>query len=296
MKKVPLRNSLFLLLAAAIWGTAFVAQSVGMDYMGPFTFNAARSLMGGIVLLPVILLPERCRGASQPSTQSQKATLLGGICCGVLLFAASSLQQFGIQYTTVGKAGFLTALYIILVPLFSIFLRKRPGITVWISVVLALVGLYLLCMTGGFFLSQGDTLVFLCAIAFSFHILVIDYFSPQVAGIKMSCIQFLVSGLLCLACALIFEQPRLPALLDCWLPILYAGILSSGVAYTLQIVGQKNMDPTVASLILSLESVISVISSWLLLHQNLSGREILGCILMFGAIILAQLPHKTRQA
>lgn len=295
MKNVPLRNSLLLLLAATIWGTAFVAQSVGMDYVGPFTFNAVRSLIGGIVLIPVILVLDRHKGSGQAPQEAQRLTFSGGLCCGAILFAASSLQQFGLQYTTVGKAGFLTALYIIMVPLFSIFLRKRPSVMLWVSVLLAVVGLYLLCMTDSFSLSGGDTLVFLCAIAFTFHILVIDRFSPQVNGVKMSCIQFLVCGVLCLICALLFEEPRLPALLDCRLPILYAGVLSSGVAYTLQIVGQKDMDPTVASLILSLESVTSALSGWLVLHQNLSTREILGCVLMFGAIILAQLPKRSKK-
>ena len=295
MKKVSLRSSLLLFLAATIWGTAFVAQSVGMDYVGPLTFNAARSLIGGIVLIPVVLLLNRKKDGPAFTPEGRKTTITGGLCCGVLLFAASSLQQIGIQYTTVGKAGFITALYIIMVPIFSIFLRKRPSFTVWIGVALALVGLYLLCMTDSFSLSGGDTLVFFCAIAFTFHILVIDHFSSHADGVMMSCIQFFVSGVLCLICALIFEEPQLPSLVDCALPILYAGVLSSGVAYTLQIVGQKDMDPTIASLILSLESVISAISGWILLNQNLSGREIFGCVLMFGAIILAQLPKRAKK-
>jgi drug/metabolite transporter (DMT)-like permease len=292
MKNRSLGHSLLLLLAATIWGTAFVAQQVGMDYVSPFTFNAARSLIGGIFLTPIVLLLKRNRRDTSPI--SKKQTWVGGVCCGTILFAASSLQQFGISYTTVGKAGFVTALYIVMVPLASIFLRKRPTPLVWVSVGLSLVGLYLLCMTESLSLSLGDSLVFLCAIAFTFHILVIDHFAPQADCVQMSCIQFYVCGALSLVCALVFETPDLSSLLGAWLPILYAGMLSSGVAYTLQIVGQRNLDPTVASLIMSLESVISALSGWMILHQAMTGRELLGCALMFGAIILAQIPLPRR--
>jgi drug/metabolite transporter (DMT)-like permease len=288
MKKRSVQSSLLLLLAATIWGTAFVAQQVGMDHVSPFTFNAARSLIGGIFLTPIVLLLKRHRRDSAPV--SQKQTWVGGVCCGVLLFVASGLQQFGISYTTVGKAGFLTALYIIMVPLVSILLRKRPTPLVWISVGLSLVGLYLLCMTESLSLSLGDSLVILCAVAFTFHILVIDHFTPRVDCVQMSCIQFYVCGVLSLVCALVFETPHLSSLLAAWVPILYAGVLSSGVAYTLQIVGQRNLDPTVASLIMSLESVISALSGWIILHEAMTGREVLGCVLMFGAIVLAQIP------
>jgi drug/metabolite transporter (DMT)-like permease len=288
MKKRSVQSSLLLLLAATIWGTAFVAQQVGMDHVSPFTFNAARSLIGGIFLTPIVLLLKRHRRDSAPV--SQKQTWVGGVCCGVLLFVASGLQQFGISYTTVGKAGFLTALYIIMVPLVSILLRKRPTPLVWISVGLSLAGLYLLCMTESLSLSLGDSLVILCAVAFTFHILVIDHFTPRVDCVQMSCIQFYVCGVLSLVCALVFETPHLSSLLAAWVPILYAGVLSSGVAYTLQIVGQRNLDPTVASLIMSLESVISALSGWIILHEAMTGREVLGCVLMFGAIVLAQIP------
>ena len=191
-----------------------------------------------------------------------------------------------------GKAGFITALYIILVPVLGLFMKKRVQGKVWISVTLAVAGLYLLCITDGFSLGTGDLLVLLCALMFSVHILVIDYFSPKTDGVKMSCIQFFVCGILSGIAMLIFEEPSLGALLQAWMPILYAGVLSCGVAYTLQIVGQKDMDPTVASLILSLESVVSVLAGWVLLGQRLSLREISGCVLMFAAIILAQLPGK----
>ena len=225
----------------------------------------------------------------------RKPLILGGVCCGVMLCIASNFQQFGISFTTVGKAGFITAMYILIVPILGLFMKKRVGAKVWLGVVLATIGLYMLCMTSeAFSLSKGDFLVLICAVFFSLHILIIDYFSPKCDGVRMSCIQFFVCGIICMVLAFIFETPSLRAILSGWLPILYAGVLSCGVAYTLQIVGQKNMDPTVASLILSLESVFSVLAGWVILHQTLSMRELLGCVLMFLAIILAQLPEKTK--
>ena len=289
-----------LLLTAVIWGVAFVAQSVGMDYVGPFTFNFVRCMIGGVVLIPCIFLLDRLNRKDRKKEQKisraqaaeRKTLLTGGICCGVALCVASNLQQFGIKYTTVGKAGFITALYIVLVPLIGIFLKKTAGIRIWFSVLLAVGGLYLLCITEEFSIGTGDFLVLLCAFVFAVHILVIDYFSPKVDGVRMSCIQFFVCGILSGAAMLITEKPDLTAIFQAWMPILYAGVMSCGVAYTLQIVGQKGMDPTVASLILSLESVVSVLAGWLLLGQKLSQRELFGCVLMFGAIILAQLPDK----
>ncbi|MDO4298359.1 MAG: DMT family transporter [Lachnospiraceae bacterium] len=298
MKRTSWRNPLLLLLTAVIWGVAFVAQSVGMDYIGPFTFNCVRSIIGGIVLIPCIWLLDRMKGhgdggktgSSGESKEEKQVLLTGGICCGAALFLASNLQQFGIKYTTVGKAGFITALYIVLVPVLGIFLKKAIGLKVWISVALAVAGLYLLCITDGFSIGKGDFLVLLCALVFSIHILVIDYFSPKTDGVRLSCIQFLVCGILSGIGMLMTESPSLTAVLQAWMPILYAGVMSCGVAYTLQIIGQKGMDPTVASLILSLESVVSVLAGWLLLGQKLSVRELSGCVLMFIAIILAQLP------
>ena len=304
-QKMPLKNSLCLLLAATIWGIAFVAQSVGMEYVGPFTFNGVRSLIGAAVLVPVIFLLNRSKdtasAAADPSTSTTTSSpyktrdlWIGGIACGIALFAASNFQQFGIKYTTVGKAGFITACYIVIVPIIGLFLKKKCSPFIWIAVLLSLCGLYLLCLTPGEGLAvgKGELLLIICAVLFSGHILVIDHFSPLVDGIKMSCIQFLVCGILSGVPALLFEQPNLSGILAAWLPILYAGVMSSGVAYTLQIVGQKNMNPTVASLILSLESCISVLAGWIILGQHLSSREIFGCVLMFGAIILAQLPQK----
>lgn len=306
MNKYTLRQSMLLLLTAAIWGVAFVAQSIGMDYVGPFTFNTVRSLLGGSVLIPCIVLLKRINVGSKDTAGAaehasgdpagqRKVLLTGGVACGVLLCIASNLQQFGIMYTSVGKSGFITAMYIVLVPVLGIFLKKKAGIKIWCSVAIAVGGLYLLCMTdSGFSIQKGDLLLLLGAVIFSFHILTIDYFSPKVDGVKMSCIQFFTCGILSMVCMFLFEQPQIGAILQAWMPIVYAGVMSCGVAYTLQIVGQKGMNPTVASLILSMESVISVIAGWLILHQKLSGRELLGCVLMFAAIILVQLPERER--
>lgn len=300
MKKensIPVRNSLLLLLTATIWGVAFVAQSVSMDYIGGFTFNAVRNLIGALTLLPVIKVLDKTHSEAEKKRESsasgRKTLLIGGICCGIMLCLASNFQQFGIKYTTVGKAGFITACYIIIVPIIGIFLKKKCSPFIWTAVVMALIGLYLLCITDGFSIGLGDVLVLVCAFLFSLHILVIDYFSPKADGVKLSCIQFLVCGILSMIPALVLEHPQISSILTAWLPILYAGIMSCGVAYTLQIVGQKNVNPTVASLILSLESCISVLAGWVILGQKLSAKELLGCVIMFAAIILAQLPEKS---
>ena len=301
MKKTNVKSPLLLFLAAVIWGVAFVAQSVGMEYVGPFTFNAVRSIIGGMVLIPCIFLLDRLKKeddkrecSPEEKKKSRRTLLIGGICCGLCLCVASNLQQIGIGYTTVGKAGFITAMYIIIVPVLGIFMKKKIGIQIWISVVMGVIGLYLLCMTESFSLSKGDAYVLLCALVFSFHILTIDHFSPLVDGVKMSCIQFFVSGILSGIMMFLFEKPQIGGILAAWLPILYAGAMSCGVAYTLQIVGQRDMNPTVASLILSLESVVSVLAGWVILGQKLSVKELLGCVIMFGAIILAQLPERKR--
>lgn len=298
MKTTTIRNSLLLLLAACIWGVAFVAQSAGMEYVGPFTFNAARFLLGGTVLLPLIAVRSRSTQKEETALtggqkdRQKKTVLLGGICCGLALCSASSFQQMGIMYTSVGKAGFVTTLYIILVPVFGLFFHKRVRPVIWCSAVMAVCGLYLLCMNESLSLNRGDMLVFVCAVLFAIHILVVDYFSPRVDGVVLSCIQFYVSALLSGAAAFLVEKPDLGSLFQAAVPVLYAGIMSCGVAYTLQIVGQKNLDPTVASLILSLESVVSVLAGWVLLGQKLSGRELLGCAVVFAAVILVQLPEK----
>lgn len=307
-KGSSIRGSVLLFITAFIWGTAFVAQSVGTEFVGPFTFNMSRSLLAGVFLIPVIAVMDMRKKKTLQESQlgsasgeasdknSRKVLLTGGICCGLCLCVASNLQQIGIKYTTVGKAGFITAMYIILVPIFSIFLKKKAGIKLWISVVIAVAGLYFLCMTENMSIKKGDFLVMLCAVMFSLHILVIDYFSPKTDGVKLSCIQFWVVAIISFIMMMIFEKPDMGAVLQAWMPICYAGIMSSGVGYTLQIVGQKDLDPTIASLIMSLESVIAVIAGWALLDQSMGAREILGCILMFIAIILAQLPEKRKNA
>ena len=270
------KNACMLILTAFIWGTAFVAQSVGMDFLEPFTFNGVRSLIGGIVLLPCIFLIRRINarsGEAEKAEGTRKDLVLGGILCGLLLFAASSLQQIGIVYTTAGKAGFITAFYIVIVPVLGIFLHKRIGWKVWAAVVMALAGLYFLCMTEELTVGKGDLYIFLCALIFSVHILVIDHFSPRVDGVKMSCIQFFTCGIVSLIPMFAWETPGVDNLLAGWMPLLYAGVLSCGVAYTLQVVGQKNVNPAVASLILSLESCFSVLAGWLILGEKLTMRE-----------------------
>lgn len=287
-----MKNNILLVLTALIWGCAFVAQSVGMDYVGPFTFNMARFLIGAIVLLPVIWFMDRQRKTGAEKGAGQKTLSIGGICCGIALAVASTLQQWGILFTTVGKAGFITAMYIVIVPLLGIFIGKKVRPLIIGCVAIAVVGFYFLCMTESLRLGLGDFLVLLCAIAFSIHILVIDHFSPKVDGVKMSAIQFLTAAIISAVPTLLWEQPVFTEILQAWQPVLYAGVMSCGVAYTLQIIAQKNADPTVASLLLSLESVFSVLAGWVLLGQGLSLKELFGCVLIFCAIILAQLPEK----
>lgn len=294
-EKKSLRSSVLLTLTALIWGVAFVAQSEGMNYVGGFTFNACRFLVGGTVLIPCIFLLRKVNGGQDELSEEEKRRqlhtgLTGGMCCGLFLCVAASLQQFGVAYTTVGKAGFITALYIVIVPLLGLFMKKAVGMNIWVSVALATVGMYLLCITEGFSVGKGDFLVFLCAIAFSFHILVIDYFSPKADGVVISCVQFFTAGVLSSVMMLLFEKPTAAAVAAAWLPILYAGVMSCGVAYTLQVVAQKDLEPTIASLLMSLESVFSLLAGWVILGQKLSAKELFGCVLVFAAILLAQIP------
>lgn len=288
-----------LLLTAFIWGIAFVAQSVGMKYIGPFTFNSVRFFIGGVILIPVIILlnnknKEEIKSQSiQTSEEKKKYTVWGGILCGILLCSASTFQQMGICRTSVGKAGFITALYIIIVPLLGIFLHKGITILLGISTIIAMLGFYLLCISGQIKINSGDILVLICAFIFSLHILVIDYYSPKGNGVAISCIQFFVSALISGVFMFLFEKPIITQILSAYVPILYAGVFSCGVAYTLQIIGQQKMEPTVASLILSLESVFSALAGWFILKQGLSMKELIGCMLVFIAVILAQLPQRT---
>lgn len=297
---MKIRNSILLILTAFIWGVAFVAQQEGGEMVGPYSFNGIRSFMGGLVLLPVLAFMGR-KGKEKKS--DGRTLLLGGCLCGCILFAASTVQQLGIYYGSgVGKAGFLTACYILIVPILGLFRKKRCGIRIWIGVVLALVGLYLLCMKGSFMPEVADILLMICAFLFALHILVIDYFSPKVNGVAMSCIQFFVCG--CLSLFPMFfgdmgsswegiqnwVQPL--TTWETWLPILYGGVMSCGVGYTLQIIGQNGVNPTVASLLMSLESVFSVLAGWMILGEALEWKELFGCGLIFVAIILAQLPSR----
>lgn len=303
MKKTEVGSAMLLFLAALIWGVAFVAQSMGMEYVGPFTFNGCRFLLGGLVLTPVALLREGKyrkkekfqRLSVKDKMKHGRTTILGGICCGIAIFVASSFQQVGMQYTSVGKAGFITALYIVLVPILGIFLKKKVAPAVWMGVVLGAVGSYFLCMTESFTINSGDLLIFACAVCFSFHIMIIDYFAPKADGVALSCIQFWFSGIVSMGIALSSEHVELSSILQAAGPILYAGIMSCGVAYTLQILGQKRMNPAIASLILSTESVVSVVAGWLILQEVMTTRQLWGCVLVFLAVILAQIPVRNEQ-
>lgn len=285
------RGNLLLILTAFIWGVAFVAQKEGGTAVGDFTFNGVRFLLGGgllavcLPLLDKIGLTHRCA-----TPESKKAMWLGGVLCGIALWAASNLQQLGLATTSAGKGGFITALYIVLVPIFGLFIKRRTNLFTWISVLLAMVGLYLLCMQGESGINGGDLLVLACAPIFAIQILLVDHFVPHTDGVRLSCIQFFTVGILNMPLMFIFEQPSLSAMVDGWLPILYAGLLSSGVAYTLQVVAQKHTHPTTASVLMSLESVFAVLAGLVLMGERLTAWEWCGCAVMFAAVILAQLP------
>ncbi len=297
MKNAKIRQIVFPVLAALIWGTAFVAQSVSTDHVGPFAFNAARSFIAFAVLLIVSALFDRAkvRRGETPQTGDRKKLIVGGICCGVVLAVAANFQQAGLADTAPGKAGFITALYVVLVPVLGIFLGRRAGVNVWIGAVLVVAGLYLLCVKEGFSLEPSDLLVLACAFVFALHVMCIDHFAPFVDGIKLSCVQFLTAGIVSLAGALIFETIDLESIIKCIGPILYVGVFSSGVAYTLQILAQRDSDPTVVTILLSLESVFSVLAGAVILGDKLSGREYIGCLIMFAAVILAQISPKRKE-
>lgn len=292
-----MRSNLLLLLVAFIWGSAFVAQSSAMDYVGPYTYNMTRNVLAFAFLVPVIWFMEgKGKSKSVSATlRPNKQTVIGGICCGIALAVASTFQQVGITMTTAGKAGFITALYIIMVPILGVFIGKKIPKIIWLCVALAIVGFFLLCVKDGFSVSKGDVLVLICALCYSVHIMVIDHFtSKNVDGVKMSCIQFLVAAVVLSPLMIVIEHPSMDIILSAWVTIGYAGILSSGVGYTLQIVAQKDTDPTTATLIMSLESVFAALSGWLILKEVLLPKEILGCVLVFVAVILAQVPLPTR--
>lgn len=291
-------GNIILLITAIIWGTSFVAQSAGMDYIGPFTFNSIRTLLGGIVLIPVIIVMRITSKGNKTDKATQrkidKRSLIGGVFCGIALCIASSFQQVGMVHTTAGKAGFITALYIIIVPfLTAVLFRKKVGLKIYMCVIIAMIGFYLLCIKKDFSLSQGDGLVLVCALFFSVHIVVIDYFtSKNVDCVLMSCVQFFVAGIIMLICMFAFESPDINSILDARFSILYSGVMSCGVAYTLQIVGQKRTDPTIATLLLSLESVFAALSGFIILKDDMTVKELIGCALVFIAVILAQIDVK----
>ena len=300
-----MRSNILLLITAAIWGSSFVAQKSGMDYIEPFTYNGIRTLIGGLVLIPVIYVFSKKNAGADGAPQKifdwekDKVSIIGGLFCGAALFVASSLQQFGVMYTTGGKAGFITALYIVLVPLAGMFLGKKANKRLFLCVLIAVVGLYFLCFTGSegaMSFGRGDFLVFLCAFAFTGHILCVDHYVQKVDGIALSCVQFAVMMVLSTVCAFTFETVDFAALGECTFYILYIGILSSAGGYTLQILAQKDGDPTVVSLLLSLESFFAVVCGAIILHERMSGREYLGCALMLTAVLLSQLPEKTADA
>ena len=286
MKARKARGNFLLLLTAMIWGSSFVAQSAGADLISPAFFNGTRMLLGSLLLSPLAVYRMR----RYVPASSRRTLLLGGACCGVLMFTGSYIQQTGIAYTTAGKAGFLTAIYVVLVPVLGIFLKKKPRPILWVSVALACVGLYFLCFTDKTFsLAMGDAAMLGGAVMFALHIMVVDHFSPLVDGVCLSFVQCLTAGSLGMVVAFITEQPSFAALSAAAVPILYTGVFTMGVAYTLQIVAQKDTDPTVASLILCMESVFAVVFGWLILHETLSLREGVGSVFMFVAILLAQL-------
>lgn len=314
-----LKGDLMLVLTAMVWGGSFVAQKSGMELIGPFAFNGIRTIIGGIVLIPLIMVLDRMKSKKQASVPAvkadaadsalseadkkndQKLLITGSICCGLALLVAGMLQQIGMMYTTAGKAGFITALYVVLVPIFGRILGKKIRPLIWLCVLASAFGLYLLCMpaSGGFgHINKGDLIVLACALCFAVHILLIDYFSPKVDGVRLSCLQFFIAGILCVILmfpldpVLGYDIPSLSQLLDAWIPIVYAGALSCGAGYTMQIVAQADTDPAVASMILCLESVFAVIAGMLILGESLSLREASGCIIMFAAILAAQLPAK----
>lgn len=298
MQNRKLRGTIYIFIATIIWGSAFVAQSEAT--VAPFTYQGIRSIIGAVFLVGLsLVLDFFARKKEQPVTKwTDKTLLVGGLVCGLILFAAMNLQQFGLYFDTdPGKAGFITAMYILIVPILGLFMKKKVPFNVWISIVIAVVGLFFLCVQPGtgLALKTGDFFVLLCALVFAFHIVAIDFYAPKVDGVKLSCVQFFVAGGLSCICMFVFEEPDASQIVDNAIPILYAGIGSSGIAYTLQIIGQKYSPATIASLVMSFESVFAVLSQVVVMWIMPSPREILGCAIMFAAILLAQLPEKKKK-
>jgi drug/metabolite transporter (DMT)-like permease len=308
LNKEKIIANLLLLLTSIIWGSAFVAQRVGMDYVGPLTFGFVRFILAALVLIPVMHFMKRSNEkkvsaqkwpdedlSREEKKQERKTLLTAGLICGAILFCGSTLQQFGLVFTTAGKAGFITALYIVLVPIFSMVLRHKPSLKCWVGVAFGAVGLYLLCITESFTIAPGDLIVLIGAGFWTAHLLVIDHFLKKIKDpVQLSFIQFSVCALLSMIGAFLFEDIYLSEIIDAAIPIFYAGALSGGVGFTLQIVGQKHTSPTVASLLLSMEAVFGAVFGFLILNELMTSREIVGCILMFSAIVISQLPDKKK--
>ena len=301
-RKNSIVGSIFLALAAIIWGSSFIAQTAGAEFVGPFTFISIRSFLGSAALLPVIFIMDTFKKKTKPqefkkmTKADYKYLLKGGLACGIVLFAASNLQQLGIDGGTApGMAAFITALYILLVPIFSVFLGKKIRPVIWVCVGVSVVALYLLCVKDGGRVQGSDLYVLACAVCYAIHILVIDKVSPKLDGIRLSALQFFVAGVISLIPMLIFEDVTLEALKAAAPSIAYSGIMSSGVAFTLQILGQQKTEPTIATMLMSLESVFGVLTAMIILSQVPTARETIGCVLMFAAIIVAQLPEKKKQ-
>lgn len=296
MKNKKILANILLLITALIWGSAFVAQRVGMDFIGPFTFNFARFSLSVLVLIPIVqLMGKKGKGKTEDETEKRydkRTFIIASIVCGSFLFAGSSLQQFGLVFTTAGKSAFITTLYILLVPIIGLFFRHKVNIAGWAAVGIGTVGLYFLCITESFTIAKGDFIVLIGAFFWASHVLAIDHFLPRVDAVKLAMAQFAVCSLYSCIAMLLFENPNLKDIFAAGVPILYAGIMSGGVGFTLQILGQKYTTPTVASLLLSMESVFALVAGFLLLHEKMSGREFFGCVLMFIAIIISQIPEE----
>ena len=291
--KNKLRGILALMVATVIWGSAFIAQSVGMDHIGPMTFQAVRCALAFIFLMPLTFLFSGDKDVTARNWRDPKLWK-AGILCGSALFVAGGLQQIGLVYTSAGKAGFITAMYIVLVPILGVFLKKRPSLTAWLSVAVAVGGLYLLSCVGVSEINKGDLLLLGCAVAFAVQITLVDRHAGDLDGIQLNCVQSLVCSLLSAVVMFASEEPKMGDILACWLPLAYAGILSMGIAYTLQIVGQKHLEPTPASLIMSLESVYAAVFGWLILKERMAPHELLGCGLVFAAVMISQIPTKAK--
>lgn len=294
--KNKFKGSASLLLAVVIWGSAFIAQSVGMELIGPFTFQLIRCSLAVAFLVPVSFLLDLGKGCSRDSFKKWQDPKLwkGGLICGCALFVAASLQQVGLVYTDAGKAGFITAMYIVLVPILGFFLGQKPPRAAIFSVILAVFGLYLLSAVGSGSINIGDILLMGCALAFAVQITCVDQVAQELDGLRLNAIQALVVAVLSVPFTLLTETIVWSNILACWLPLVFAGVLSMGLAYTLQIVGQKHLEPTTASLIMSLESVIAAICGWLILKERMTQIELLGCGLVFAAVIISQLPEKKK--